>query len=114
MTFGAVARHLGHQDLFDGLVAPWRDHGGPTGFPSNRAAAVGTPTVPTGEPTEGSDAPKAEETSSGAQLVSGASHLSELTSVVNRINDTLVQFMADCKSGGGQECPPPDHSEQPR
>merc|ERR1712197_21382 len=67
----AVARHLGHQDLFDRLVAPWREHGGPTGFPSNRAAAVGIPTVPPGEPSEGSGAPKAGETSSDVKMTSG-------------------------------------------
>ena len=81
----AVARHLGHQDLYDRLVAPWRDHGGPTGFPSNRAAAAG--------------APKTEEASSVVQMMSGVSPLTELTSAVSRANDTLVQLMADCKSG---------------
>ena len=44
----AVAWHLGHQDLFDRLVVTWKGHGGPTGFPSNRAAAVGTPYGPSG------------------------------------------------------------------
>ena len=95
----AVARHLGHEDLFDILVEPWREHGGPTGFPSNRAAAVGTPSVPSGEPARGSEAPKAGETSSDVQMASGSSPFNDLASAVSRVNDTLVQLLADCRSG---------------
>ena len=88
----AVAQQLGHQDLFDELC-------GPIGFPSNRVAAVGIPSAPVESSVKEIEAPKPEGTSSGGQVKSGSSPLKELTSAVSSINETLIQLMADRKSG---------------